>query len=118
MIRSPALTADSLVAALERGDFYASTGVTLDQVELQGRTLKIKVKAEAGVNYSIAFIGLKRGENQTSVLLEVKGTAASFSLSGDLQFVRATITSTKVKENPFQDKEVEMGWTQPITVKK
>ena len=33
MVRAPRLEANALLAALERGDFYASTGVVLEDVE-------------------------------------------------------------------------------------
>lgn len=114
MVRTDSLTAKSLIAAMERGDFYASTGVTIDRLEQSGRDLKINVKPEKGIRYTIEFIGWKPAEQNTSVLKKVNGTEATFTIR-DEGFVRIRVTSSKTKFNPFQEGDFEMAWTQPVT---
>lgn len=115
MVRANALTPEALIEALEAGEFYASTGVTLDNVSFQNHNLDVSVKSEPGITYTIEFVGVKRGEQSSRVLKKVQGIKASFRLTKKYVFVRARITSSKKKENPFQDNDVEMAWIQPVT---
>lgn len=59
MVRAVKLDANALVEAMQRGDFYASTGVTLDQVvfDKTTRTLKLKIQGRPGVKYRTEFRG-------------------------------------------------------------
>ncbi len=61
-VRAEALTADSLIAAMDRGDFYASCGVDLEDVQADPETgrLVVAVPAKDGVAYTIRFVGTKR----------------------------------------------------------
>jgi DNA-binding response OmpR family regulator len=56
-VRAARLEAGALTAALERGDFYASTGVVLDEVTPTEKSLSVKVRAEGDSKYRIQFIG-------------------------------------------------------------
>ena len=47
MVRAARLEARALLEALERGDFYASTGVVLDDVEATATALTVRVKTES-----------------------------------------------------------------------
>lgn len=114
MVRSAALTPEALIAAMEAGDFYSSTGVTLDDVRFANNQLNIRVKPEAGVDYTIEFIGAKKGKKAAEVLQTVKGTTAQFKVTKSYRFVRARVTSSKLKPNPFQEGDKEMAWTQPV----
>jgi hypothetical protein len=140
MVRAKFLTAESLIAALEAGDFYASSGVTLADVRREGRELGVEIQAEPGVRYTIQFIGTRRGYDPTSQILlpppdeparktlphrryskdvgavfaEVAATRASYELKGDEIYVRAKITSTKPKPNASVQGEFECAWTQPL----
>ena len=60
MVRAPELKAESLVAALRRGDFYATTGVFLEDVVFDGLTLSVRVRPEKGARYVVRFYGTKR----------------------------------------------------------
>jgi hypothetical protein len=144
MVRARHLTAESIIAAMEAGDFYASSGVTLTDVKRAGDTLAVDIKAEAGVSYTTQFIGTRKGYDPASqliappetekeprktlphrryskdvgaVLAEVKGTSASYTLKGDEIYVRAKIISTKPKPNASVANEVECAWTQPLVGK-
>ena len=117
MVYADSLRANTLIEAMEAGDFYGSTGVTLSTVSREGNSLKIGVAAEEGVAYNIQFVGMKKGEEMTSVLLEKQGTEAAFELTPDLLFVRARVVSDRYKENPFQEGDFETAWTQPVVLR-
>lgn len=141
MVRARHLTPESIVLAMEAGDFYSSSGVTLTDVTRTGKTLSVEIQAEPGVTYTTQFIGTRRGYDPTSqlmaapadekaprkslphrryskdvgaVLAEVKGPKASYTLKGDELYVRAKIVSSKTKTNPGVTGEVETAWTQPL----
>lgn len=114
MVLADSLTPASLISAMEAGDFYATTGVILDEVKIANDALTVKVKEEAGVKYEIQFIGATAQDLTTQILKRVSGTEASIELPDSYVFVRAKIISDKVKENPFLDGDVETAWTQPV----
>ncbi|HEY1007042.1 MAG TPA: hypothetical protein VGD92_07670 [Sphingobacteriaceae bacterium] len=116
MVRAGELSPSALIAAMEKGDFYASTGVELNEVAFDGETLRVQVKPERGVSYTIQFWGAARGgeAREGRVLKEVSGRKASYTLApGDL-YVRAKIISSRLQENPFQQGDKETAWTQPV----
>lgn len=114
MVYTDSLNAGSLIEAMEAGDFYGSTGVTLQELAFEENMLKLRVAAEEGVKYRVQFIGAKLGDTATSVLKEVEATAAEFEVEDGLQFVRARVFSDRLKVNPFQEGDYEMAWTQPV----
>ncbi len=137
MVRAKDLSRDSLVAAMEAGDFYASSGVTLKDLKAEGSKLSIEVDPEPGVEYTIDFIGTRRNFDPKSepvraangealrvthrysddigqILVSIKGNKAYYQLRGDEIYVRARITSTKLKTNPYREGEFEQAWTQPL----
>ncbi|HEX7049218.1 MAG TPA: hypothetical protein VF188_03315 [Longimicrobiales bacterium] len=61
MVRAPELTPAALIAAMERGDFYATTGVVLRDIRRDGDRLTIEIEAEDGVDYVTRFIGTRVG---------------------------------------------------------
>jgi len=137
MVRADYLTPEFIIRAMENGDFYASTGVALKDIQFDGKTLKVEIKPENSVYYTTQFIGTLKGCDLTGkpvadangamihttqiyssdigrVLAEVKGTAASYAFSGNEIYVRAKIISTKPKYNSATANEVEVAWTQPV----
>lgn len=118
MVRANALTPASLIEAMEKGDFYGTTGVMLKDVSFKNKTLKVDIKTEAGVSYTIQFWGAKTSAETKStsraMLKEIKGTSATYTLNKNDLYVRAKIISSKPKENPFQTGDVETAWTQPV----
>ena len=136
MVRADALTPEKLIAAMEAGDFYASSGVTLKEVRRDAKGLSIEIAAEPGVTYTTEFFGTRKGydakgevvlgkEGETvrttrryraevgAVLAKVTGSTASYTFKGDELYIRARITSSKPKASPSADGEVERAWTQP-----
>jgi hypothetical protein len=118
MVRAEALSPAALIRALEEGAFYATTGVTRDDLKVTGRVISIDVKEEPGVNYEIQFIGATGRDTNTTILRTVKGPEASFELNDSYVFVRAKIISDKLKENPFMEGDFETAWTQPVSSRK
>ena len=114
MVLADSLTPASLIRSLEAGSFYASTGVKLKEITFEDKVLHVELSPDEGVSYKIQFIGVHKGEEQSSILKEVAGTEAAYEMTEDLLFVRSKIVSDKIKENPFQDGDVEMAWTQPV----
>jgi hypothetical protein len=136
-VRADALTPESLIAAMEAGDFYASSGVTLKDVRRDDRRLVVEVASEPGVTYTIEFIGTRRGYDGRSepvrtargdairvthrysrdigqVFARVTGERASYTFKGDELYVRARVTSSKRKDNPYREGEFERAWIQPV----
>jgi hypothetical protein len=101
MVRAPRLEAGALMSALERGDFYASTGVVLDEVSATAKGLAIKVHPEGVSKYRIQFIG--RGGR---TLKEVGEVSASYTYAGDEDYVRARIIESNGR----------MAWVQPVSI--
>lgn len=115
MVQSDTLSPKALINALESGDFYSSTGVTLKSLTVNENTISIAIEPETGVTYEIAFVGCKKGETETNTLKVLKETKAEFQIAEDMLFVRCKITSSKLQDNPIEDILYEMAWTQPVT---
>jgi hypothetical protein len=91
MIRANELTPEAIIEAMEAGDFYSTTGVTLENVDYGNETLSLKVKKEGSIEYRIQFWGTKRGagrEDMGVLLKEVKGLQGSYQLQEDDLYVR------------------------------
>ncbi|MCW5910772.1 MAG: histidinol-phosphatase [Cyclobacteriaceae bacterium] len=114
MVQAKKLDAASLIEAMEAGRFYASTGVTLRDVSFENNLLTVEIDEEPGIEYTIDMISLKAGADKTEAISH-QGARAQFKVTDDYVFVRARITSTKQKENPFQEGDFEMAWTQPVS---
>jgi hypothetical protein len=102
MVRAARLDARLLLDALERGDFYASTGVVLEDVRVDGKEMAVTVKPDAWSKYRIQFIG-KGGR----VLREVTEPAATYLFAGDEGYVRARVVESNGR----------MAWVQPVIVR-
>lgn len=114
MVHAPTLNPNVIVAAMEAGDFYATTGVLLDEIKVKKKSIHLKVNPEEGVQYSIQFIGVPKGAQESTILMEVQDTVATYKFKDEL-FVRARVLSDKPKVNPFEAGDIETAWTQPVT---
>ena len=113
MVRAAQLSPDALIEAMEQGDFYASTGVTLQDVRFSDRTLSVQVAAEEGVTYSIQFWGAQKGQ-QAQLLKEVTAPRGEYELQEPDLYVRAKVISSRRQKNPFAKGDTETAWTQPV----
>ncbi len=118
-VRAKSLSPEDLIDAMEAGDFYASTGVMLEELDFNGDRLSLSVKAEEGVSYTIRFFGTKKSDPEAAGILlqEMAGTKASYDLTADDLYVRAKVTSSKSKENPYRPGDMEEAWIQPVVKK-
>jgi len=116
MVRAAELTPAALIEAMEMGEFYASTGVTLEDVQFDGNTLSVSVAPEEGVTYTIQFFGTNKSDMESPgiLLAESSGSTAQYTLQDDDLYVRAKIVSSKPKENPYKPGDMEVAWTQPV----
>ena len=135
VVRAGALEPDALIGAMERGDFYASTGVTLDDVRRDGRHIRLEMRPEPGVSYVTRFIGTRLGVDVAgvtvvdsagtpvarrygagigAVLAEVPGLAPSYELEGNEVYVRAVVVSSRSSPGASRAAEPERAWTQPF----
>ena len=141
MVQARYLTPESLLEALEHGDFYASYGVVLRQVRSTADELIVEIQPQPGVRFRTQFIGTRRGTDTRSepvvdasgtalpvtrrysdqvgaVLAEVPGDTASYKFSGDELYVRARVVSSQDKANAVHEGEKEAAWTQPVIGKR
>lgn len=139
MVRSRELTAEALIAALEAGDFYGTSGVLLNTLDVSPERYFLEIDAEPGVEYVTEFIGTRRGFDPSNspflapsgtplrvthqysdevgtVLKSVKGAVAEYVPDGTELYVRARVTSSKLKQNPYREGEVERAWAQPLVL--
>lgn len=116
-VQADTLGAASLIASMEQGRFYASTGVTLNQLEFKDNVLAVGVDKN-NIEHTIQFIGCTRQESNTRILEEVTGHQGHFEVTEDLLFVRAKIISTVSPDNPIENITTQTAWTQPVVYTK
>jgi len=141
MVRGDDLNADPIITAMKRGDFYASSGVTLRDVRYSREEglLEIEVDPVPGESYRTEFIGTLVGYDAAvepveikdaggkvartlhryssdvgKVLAEAKGVSASYKLEGNEYYVRAIVYSNAAPDNPVLKGQVKQAWTQPV----
>jgi hypothetical protein len=139
MVKAAYLTTESLIRAIHQGNFYASTGVTLNEVNFDFKTqeLRLDIDAHKGVEYMTRFIGTLENYDRGSqervsssgkplrttrqyssdigkVLATVTGTRPSYRLKGNELYVRAVVTSTAPASRSAIAGELEQAWTQPV----
>ena len=100
-VRAPRLDARAIVEALERGEFYSSTGVELESVDASATSLRVAVKVDRLSKYRIQFIG-----RQGSLLADIMTTPATYTFKGDEGYVRAKVMESNGK----------VAWVQPVPV--
>src|SRR6056300_56678 len=117
MVNSKKLETSSLIEAMEKGDFYASTGITIKKYVVTKNQIRVEVEPEQGVHYEILFLGYKDGGEAVETLEIIKDTKGSYTFQDNDLFVRVKITSDALKESPPNTQESKQAWTQPILVK-
>jgi hypothetical protein len=101
VVRADTLTADAILGGIRRGDFYASTGVTLDSLVLSRSEVRMTMKVREEARFLTEFIG-----SGGRVLARVRGPRASYRIKGDEGYVRARVT----------DSNGRRAWTQAVRV--
>lgn len=98
-VRAERLAARPIVEALDRGDFYASTGVELLDYRVTPSAITVAVKMELFSKYRVQFIG-RNGK----VLSEAISSPAVYEFKGDELYVRAKVL----------DSNGRLAWAQPV----
>jgi len=118
MVWSEALEADQLVEAMQRGEFYASSGVEMESIEFDrsSRMQILKMKRIDGVSYETKFVGTRRSTPEATgeIFATVNGDLAEYELTGDELYVRAVVTSSRPHANPSYQDQREQAWIQPV----
>jgi hypothetical protein len=102
MVRAARLDAAAILDALERGDFYASTGVELSDYQVGPTSMTVTVRQTKFSKYRIQFIG-----RNSRLLQESLETPATYQFKGGEGFVRARVLESNG----------QVAWAQPVIVK-
>lgn len=128
MVRAPTLGSDAICAAMDRGDFYASSGVHLAELTVDGDAYAVRIDAAATeaefalgtirpflppaspapiAGGRIEFIG-----PGGAVVAAVDGLTASCARSPDRAWLRAKATWTRIDAGGVARQC--FAWTQPV----
>lgn len=102
-VRAVELSPAEVLSALDRGEFYASTGVELEEYSADRTGIMLKIKEQRGSKYRTEFIG-----SSGRVIAESTGNPATYRFKGDELYVRAKVYESNGK----------LAWTQPSFVKR
>jgi len=137
VVQSDELTPEKILGAVNRGDYYGSSGVILDDVETKDDGIGLMIRPREGVSYTTRFIGTPTGVDLSSsvvrdsggseirttrsysekigkVLHETTGLSPIYTFTGDELYVRAVVTSDAAHPNPTGPEDCEKAWTQPV----
>ncbi len=89
VVRAPSLTVDNIVRGLEKGDFYASTGVELIDLLRTREKISLKIKPKPGVSYQTEFI-----EQGGKALPAISGTEVSYRPDPSSSYTRARVKAS------------------------
>lgn len=98
VVRASALQPRAILEAMERGDFYASTGVELTDVQVTKSSMTITVKKDSWAKYRIEFIG-----SGGRLLSEALDSPATYTFKGGEGYVRARVLESNGR----------IAWVQP-----
>jgi hypothetical protein len=99
VVRAARLDAAAIAQALDRGDFYASTGVELTDYRVTDREITVTIRAVGQSRYRVIFVGAGG-----KTLAESVTNPAVYTFRGGERYVRARV----IESNGA------MAWTQPV----
>jgi hypothetical protein len=102
-VRATELSSRAILAALEAGDFYASTGVELADIQSTPRSMTVTVTAQGTTKFRVQFIG-----QDGTLLQESVASPATYTFKGTERYVRAKVI----------DSNGHMAWVQPVMLAK
>jgi hypothetical protein len=127
MLRAKDLSLDDVMDALKRGDFYASSGVTLREVKYDAasKTITIDINPDGDATFTTNFVGTPKNfadggktpldsDAVGKTFKSVTGTTATYKLTGDELYVRAIVNSNQPPKVPSYENQVAQAWTQPV----
>ena len=97
--RAPKRTRSDILKAIVAGDFYASTGVELEEYTVEENAIKVIVKEKNRAKYVVRFIGAGG-----QVLQGSQGPKATYVRTGKEPYVRVKII----------DSNGRTAWCQPV----
>ena len=103
MVKTSELTTGAILTALEKGEFYSTIGVLIQNIAITDKSYAVEIQQEDDMKYTTQFIG-KDGQ----ILKEEFGSPAVYTFQGDELYVRARILSSSG----------EFACTQPVFIKK
>lgn len=105
VVRAPSLTREHIVAALNAGEFYASSGVELKDIVSTSSSMSVEIQTASPIqsakHYRVVFIGKNGRELAVS-----RDNPAQYIFNGNEGYVRARI----------EDSAGLRAWTQPVSV--
>ncbi len=101
VVRAPRLSAAAIMEGLEAGRFYASTGVSLSDLQVDDQGIEIAIQQEPTFKYTTHFIG-----DGGRLLSKAHGLKARYRFQGGERYVRARVV----------DSMGYTAWTQPVWV--
>ena len=101
-VQAPELTSSAILTAIDRGNFYSSTGVELTEYKADKNEVSVKVKATNYSKYRVQFIG-----SGGKVLYESFEPNAVYKIKGNEGYVRVKVLESNGK----------IAWTQPIMLR-
>jgi predicted metal-dependent phosphoesterase TrpH len=102
-VRAKNLEGREIVENLEKGWFYASTGVVLDDIIVAPEQIEIRIAPRGDFKFRTEFIG-----SGGKILLNSENNPAIYKLAGDEKYVRAKI----------YDSAGFVAWVQPVFVRR
>ena len=97
-VRAGELSSQAILDAIERGDFYATTGVRLEDVEITDQEYRVRVGQAAWEKTTTYFIG-----DGGKILAQSYDAAPVYKFTGSEKYVRARVESSSGAR----------AWTQP-----
>ncbi len=139
-VRSNELETGSILDAIDRGDFYSSTGVTINDISFDGRELTVDIEPEDGVTYTTEYIGTVAGFDTSStpsldgegneianttrtyseeigqVLAVSNDLSSGYTFTGNELYVRVRITSSADQVDSITGEVIgkQSAWVQPV----
>jgi hypothetical protein len=100
-VRANELTPQAILESLDNGNFYASTGVEIEEYLADDKRISIKLKEDRSSRFKVHFIS-----TDGKILLETFENPAIYTFTGSERYVRAKIFESNGK----------LAWTQPVFV--
>ena len=98
-LRAPELSTQAVTEALDRGEFYASTGVELEDMQRGADAIRLTIKPEGTAKYVTHFIGAGGKVLGSSTELQ-----AAYTLKPGDHYVRAKVMASTG----------DFAWVQPV----
>jgi hypothetical protein len=102
VVRAHRLEAQEILRRMEAGEFYATTGVTLQDLVISPTRLEIHIAQQGNFKYTTEFIG-----SNGRVLARTAANPAVYTLRESAGYVRARVT----------DSGGSVAWVQPVFIR-